>query len=219
MNRQKEREEKDLKQWIDGYEYNLTLSLESLKNEHNDINKDKALQYNISKTILWINLVFVGLSIKVLEYHPNSYLFICFVFVSSLSIIFTLYGMLNGKYNAYASIGNVKVFSELPNDKWIKANGLLAFIEIYKKTIKYNGIALIKRSRWIRLSKFSSIASFALLLALSVNSQFSSEECLMGSKPSTPTKSVITQTLVRRSNESASEHKPKAPVQPNKPKK
>jgi len=212
MNKQKIREKKDFIQWVDGYEHNLSLVLESLKYELSDVNRDKTLQHNTSKTLLWLNVVFVGISIKILEYNPSIWLFSLFVVISSLSILFTLFGMIESKYNSYASPGRASDYAKIPNDEWIKSNGLLANIHAFRRAIKYNGISLIKRSKWIRKAKYSSVFSFVILLMLSVNSLYLNTKGLeMPKKPTTPTKSVIQPTPVRRSNESASEK----PVKPD----
>jgi len=199
MNKQKLREKKDFTRWVDGYEHNLSLVLESLKYELSDVNRDKKLQYNTAKTLLWLNVVFVGISIKILEYHPNIWLFSLFVVISSLSILFTFLGMIEGKYNAYASPGRVSMYAKLPNDEWIKSNGLLSNIHAFRRAIKYNGISLIKRSRWIRKAKYASVLSFVVLLILSVNSLYLNTKGLeMAKQPTTPTKSVINPGPIRR---------------------
>lgn len=204
MNKQKEREAKDHKQWIDGYEHNLNLLLESLKYELTDINKDKALQYNTSKTLLWINIVYVGISVKVLEYNPNELIFSLFILTTSLSFLLTLFGMMKGKYNTYASAGRPKMFANLPNDQWQKTNGLLTVIKAYRVAIKYNGINIIKRSKWIRKAKIVSLISFIILLILSTHSLYKNKGKDMATKPITPTKLTITPTPVKRANDSMS---------------
>ena len=214
MNKQKDREKRDYLHWIDGYEHNLSLVLDSLKYELSDVNKDRALQYNTSKTLLWINVVFAGISIKVIEYNPNVWLFYIFIAVSSLSIFFTLFGMIEGKYSSYASPGRPSDYARIQNDEWIKSNGLLANIHAFRRSIKYNGINLIKRSRWIRKAKYTSVASFVILLLLSISSLTIHTKGLeMPKRPTTPTKSVIKPTPVKRSNESASVS-PKKPPKP-----
>jgi len=215
MNKQKAREKKGLMQWVSGYENNLSLVLDSLKYELSDVNRDRTLQYNTSKTLLWLNVVFVGISIKVLEYNPNIWLYALFIIISSLSILFTLVGMMEGKYNAYASPGRASDYAKIPNDEWIVSNGLLANIQAFRRAIKYNGINLIRRSRWIRKAKVASVVSFIVLLLLSVNSLYLKTKGLqMAKQPNTPTKSVIKTTPIRRSNESASQKPVRAPKPP-----
>lgn len=204
--RYREKKLHDEKQEIEGYEHNLHILLDTFKNELQDINQDRSLQYGNFKTILWINVVFVGISIKLLEYHPGSLFFIAFSVSSFASILFALLGMLQGKHNAYAIIGRVSKFASLKNDKWLKVQGLLTAIYAYRKAVKYNGINLIRRARWLRNSKYLSLLSLFLLLLLgSVILQGET----MSEKPQVPT-SVPTKNI-KRVNDSV---QPKKPVQP-----
>ena len=215
MNKQKEREQAWHKRWIDGYEHNLALLLDTHKNELNDINKDKILQHSIAKTLLWINVVFAGISIKLLEYHPHIWLFGIFVLVSSVGIMLTFFGLLEGKYSLYASGGMVSDYAKLPNDQWVKTQGLLANIFAYRRAIKYNGINLIKRSRWIRRAKYAAVASFVVLLLLGVDAlYFNTKGSHMANKPKQPEKSIVRPTPGKRSN--ASQNKPQKPPRPPK---
>ena len=217
MNKQKERERERHKRWIEGYEHNLALLLNAHKNELSDINRDKVLQHSIAKTLLWVNVVFAGISIKLLEYHPHIWLFGIFVVVSSVGILFTFFGLLEGRYNLYVSGGRAADYAKLPNDQWIKTNGLLTHLFAYRKAIKYNGINLIKRSRWIRRSKYAAIALFVLLLLLGVDALYLNKQGvdMSNNRPTTPTTKPTTNSGThQRSN--ASQNKPQKPPKPPK---
>jgi hypothetical protein len=195
---------KNTKQWIDGYEHNLGLILDTLKNELNDINKDRILQYSNFKTMLWLNIVFMGISIKILEYNPNVIFFSIFAVGVFISILAALVGMLEGKHNAYAIVGRPTKFASLDNNKWVKTQGLLTTIYAYRKAIKYNGINIIKRSKWIRVSKLISVISLGLLLMLGSNILYNEGNVMASDKPVTPTVSTVSTTKsISRANDSA----------------
>jgi hypothetical protein len=204
--RYREKKFHDEKQDVEGYEHNLHLVLDTYKNELQDINRDRTLQYGNFKTILWINVVFIGVSIKLLEYHPDNIFFILFGISSFVSILIALLGMLEGQFNAYATMGRPSKMASLKNDRWLKSQGLLSAIYAYRQAIKYNGINLIKRSRWLRRSKYLSLLSLFLLLLL--GSVILKGENPMSEKPQKP---VSTTKSIKRANDSV---QPKKPVQP-----
>lgn len=203
MNNQKDRDNKNDKQWIDGYEHNLSLLLDALKDELRDVNKDRSSQYNTFKTILWLNIVFAGISIKIIEYNPIGWIFYMFIFSITLALLFALIGMLQGRYNVYSSVGRPKKFESLKNDLWIKTQGYLTVIHAYRKAVKYNGINIIKRSTWIRKAKNTSVVSFSLLLVLSLSTLNSNQGDIVAGKPKTPTVPVVKPTEYKRANDSA----------------
>jgi hypothetical protein len=206
MNKQKEREDKLLQNSVEGYEHNLSLLLDTLKVELQDINKDKTTQYGNFKTLMWLNIVFVGISVKILEYTlVNKYIFILFVISSALSVFFALIGMIGSKHNAYTSIGRAKCMANIPNDIWIKSQGYLTVIYAYRKVVKYNGIKLIRRSKWLGYSKWSSLSAFFILLILSFNViEFQKGKIVPDkNKKTPPTQPIVKPSISKRSNESA----------------
>lgn len=204
VNKQNEREKKLSEKLVDGYEHNLSLLLDTLKVEHQDINKDKVTQYGNFKTIMWLNIVFIGISVKILEYiTPVIWGYILFIIFSGLSILFSLIAMIESKHNAYTSIGRPKRMANIPNDKWIKAQGYLTIIYAYRKVIKYNGIKLIRHGRWLRRSKWTTLSSFLLLVFLSLNILELDKGESMSDKNTPPVQPIVKPITGKRSNESA----------------
>lgn len=169
MNKQKNRDDKYNRELIDSYKHNLALLLDALKDELQDVNKDKSLQFNNFKTILWIGIVFIGIAIKTIEYSPALWVFIVFTILASLGVLFSLLGMLEGRYSVYTSVGRPQRIASIPNNEWSKTQGYLTVIYSYRRAIKYNGISLIRRARWIRKAKYFTIASFVSLIVLSLS--------------------------------------------------
>lgn len=218
MNKQKEREDKLLHQLVEGYEHNLSLLLDTLKVELQDINKDKITQYGNFKTIMWLNIVFVGISVKILEYTiHNQWIFVIFIIPSAFSVLFSLIGMIGSKHNAYTSVGRAKHMANIPNNIWIKSQGYLTVIYAYRKVIKYNGIKLIRRSKWLRYSKWSTLSSFLLLLVLSFNVIEFQKGKIVSDKQTPPTQPIVKPTTGKRSNESAEVIPPKMDGSTKKP--
>lgn len=173
------------KRWIDGYEHNLNLYIDTYKDELSELSSERNLQFSNAKTLLWFNIVLIGLSMKLFEYNYSIILILPFFITTSLSILFSLIGMIEGKHHAYVSLGRSSKLSEHENNEWIKTQGLLTVSYAYRRAIKYNGISIIRRAKWLRLSKYVSVIAFCFFVGFSTyTSNFMKGGDKMAEKPS-----------------------------------
>lgn len=209
--RYREKIAQEQKEWVNGYEHNLSIVLKIKRDEAKQIESEKKNQEASIKTYLWINIVFAGLSLKVIEYDPWWVLFILFYVVVSISIFALLFGLMQIKHSLYPSMSSVEYFASLPNDLWVKSQGYLSAIDSYRRVNKYNGIMLVRKARWIWQAKVVTLASFILFLGLGF-SILQNKANEMASKPSNPpTKPLKVSPIIKRDSGSYPKAPPTAP--------
>ncbi|PHR57258.1 MAG: hypothetical protein COA44_06050 [Arcobacter sp.] len=209
---------KDEKQWIEGYEHNLRLAYDLMKDELKTLHSDKVNQGNTIKLVLWLNIIFVGISIKVSEEGSDIYLLGIFSLIAFFSIFVAFVGLMMGRYSAYASMRRASSFYKLNNDKWIKTQGLETATQTVQKAIRYNGLIIIKRAKLIRISMYITLSSLFMLLILSAHTVYIKQGNEMADKPSKPAVTVVQNPSIKRANDSAPKT-PKATPESNSSKK
>ena len=188
-----EQRNRDHAKWVDAYEHNLSLTLKVKQGEAQQIIEAKKMQDSYIKMYLWINIIFVGLAIKIVEYHPDMVAFILFLGVDVLAISALLFALIEARYMLYPTMPRASYFASLPNNMWMKTQGLLSAINSYTKVNKYNGIMLIRKGRWVRQAQIITVVSFLLFLGLGF-SIFQNKVDAMASQPTTPPTTPVTGT-------------------------
>ncbi len=155
------------------YEDNLKLHYEAVRKELDIlIGSTMPHQFNVIKTLLWLNIVFIGISIKIMEDGASLWFTVPFFIVSAGSIFSSLIGMRSGRYVHYGVPGKVSFMSKTPDGRWAKSNGLVSMLYEAQRAVRYNGINIIRRSKLIRQSSGLTLLTLASLLALSTHTTF-----------------------------------------------
>lgn len=184
------------------YEHNLKLLYDSMKTELSTLYSDKVNQSNLIKILMWLNIIFVGISIKIIENGSNIYILLIFYSVAFLGILFSLVALMMGRYSVYASMRRTSEIAKISNNKWTRVQGVLTMIYVTQRAIRYNGINIVKRAKWIRSVMYLTVASLFLLLVLSVHTIYKKQETQMAEEKK-PTQPVIKPTKsIKRANDS-----------------
>jgi hypothetical protein len=168
---QKAKSEKELKE-IDSYEANLKLHYESVKNELDTLIRSTIpLQMSLIKTVLWFNIVLFGLTLQIIKEFGVVYPFFATAafLATCISISIALKAMIMGRKVHYGNYLKRTYMMSIPDDKWTKINGLHRMFYDVSRAVRYNGIVLIKRKRYIREAMLISVVSmiyFGILVSI-----------------------------------------------------
>lgn len=168
MNTRECRKEKE-KLEIEAYEANLKLHYESVKNELDTLIRSSIpLQMSTIKTILWFNIVLLGLSLQIIDKFGSfsgRYTIILLV-AACLAIGTALKAMMTGKKIHYGNYLKRTYMMDIPSNKWEKVNGLYRLFHDVSRAVRYNGIVLIRRKRYIRWAMIFSIITMIYFVLL-----------------------------------------------------
>ncbi|UFS63040.1 hypothetical protein LOH54_02680 [Sulfurimonas sp. HSL-3221] len=183
------------KQHIESYEHNLRLHYDAIRKEL-DLLLGSSIphQFNIIKTILWLNVVLIGISFKVTENGALLWIVIPFFVMSLTSILIALFGMRLGKFTNYGVDQRIFLMSKIPDNSWTKTQGLLTMMHGAERAVRYNGINIIRRARLIRKAVVTTILSLLLLLILAASTMITIQqngENIMADKKEKPTKPIV----------------------------
>lgn len=142
-------------------EANLKLHYDAMLNELNTLIRNTIPnQMTNVRTLMWVNVVYIGISLKLSNYNWSFYLLISLVIIS-LGLSF--YAMVFGRSVLYGNSQRKGFMHSIQDGVWAKTTGLYYMIHNVQRAIRYNGIIVIKRSRIIRNI---TIVTFISLLSL-----------------------------------------------------
>lgn len=160
MNSRDKKKEK-LNKIASDYEDNLKLHYEAMANELNTIIRNSLPNQMINvRTLMWVNIVFLGISLKLSNYNWSFYLLLISVFASFL---LSFYAMIFGRSILYGNSQRRGFMYKVKDGDWAKTTGIYNMMFVVQRAIRYNGMIIIKRSRLIKYNIFVTIFSlFAL---------------------------------------------------------
>lgn len=164
----KEKKQKEQKE-IDAYEANLKLHYDSLRNELDTIIRwSIPLQMGTIKTVMWLNIVLMGLGVQIMIKESHEFVWIIFLLllISCISIGIALKAMIIGRKTHYGNHLKRTYMMSIPDDKWSKVEGVYRMFYDISRAVRYNGIVLIKRKKSIRIAMLLSGLSLFLFIAL-----------------------------------------------------
>lgn len=145
------------------YEDNLKLHYEAMLNELNTIIRNSLPNQMINvRTLMWINVVFLGISLKLSNYNWSFYLLLVLVFISFL---LSFYAMIFGRSILYGNSQRRGFMYKIKDGTWAKTIGIYNMMFNVQRAIRYNGMIIIKRSRLI---KYNLLVTSLSLLALGI---------------------------------------------------
>lgn len=152
--------EKFLKE-VDDYSFNQKLHYDAMQNELSTIIRNTIPnQLNSLRTLMWVNIVFLGLGLQRETFEYDFVLLFLFVF---LCLSMSLYAMNFGRKLRYGVPLSKDYMYNLPNDIWSKTHALNGLIATAEQAIEHNGEIVSKRSDMI---KSITLVSFFSLISL-----------------------------------------------------
>lgn len=157
--KRKELEKRD----IESFEHNLKIHHDAMQNELNTIIRNTIpSQLNVIKTIMWINVIFLGVSLNLKNINITFYILL----ILKLATLFiSFYIMIIGRAILYGNSQRIALMKDIKDNKWTKTNGIYLMMYNTQRAIRYNAKIIIVRSKFI---KYALILTCASLLSIGV---------------------------------------------------
>lgn len=157
--KQKELEKRD----IESFEHNLKIHYDAMQNELNTIIRNTIpSQLNIIKTIMWINVIFLGVSLNLKNINITFYILLILILAT---LFISFYIMIIGRAILYGNSQRIALMKDIKDNKWTKTNGIYWMMYNTQRAIRYNAKIIIVRSKFI---KYALILTCASLLSIGV---------------------------------------------------
>lgn len=159
-------EEKSLD--VTNYEANLKLHYEAKRKELDILlSTSMPTQLTTIKTLLWMNIVMVGLVMQLFRSTPLTETAKGFFVISIVSICITLAAMLVKRVKSYGVIDDIDYASKLTDNEWTVSKGLADMLSAAHGSIMDNRLVIESRAKLMHLATWLTLFSI-LLLCLSV---------------------------------------------------
>lgn len=152
-------------------EENLKLHQES-KRKILDIMLSSSMPHQVQniKTILWMNLLFIGLSSQIFKNIEFNYIHVAFYGFISLSILLMLIALLKNRYKWYGGYDDVDYAHNIYDNKFSKSDMLGTLLKNDDIAITKNR-EIMKNTAWyMNNSLKSTLVSFVLFLFILIYS-------------------------------------------------
>lgn len=142
--KRKELEKRD----IESFEYNLKIHHDAMQNELNTIIRNTMpSQLNVIKTIMWINVIFLGISLNLKNINLTFYILLFLILVT---LFMSFYIMIIGRAILYGNSQRIALMKDIKDNKWAKITGFYWMMHNTQRAIRYNAKIIIVRSRFIK---------------------------------------------------------------------
>lgn len=159
-------EEKSLD--VMNYEANLKLHYEAKRKELDILlTSSMPTQLSTIKTLLWMNIVMVGLMMQIFRSIPLTTMAKGFFVISIVSICIALAAMLIKRVKSYGVIDDIEYTSKLQDNKWTVSQGLSDMLSAAHGSIMDNRAVIVQRAKLMHIATWLTLFSI-LFLCLSV---------------------------------------------------
>ncbi|QKF72755.1 putative membrane protein [Aliarcobacter faecis] len=150
---------------VESYEHNLKLHYEAKRKEL-DILLANSLPNQLSnmKTILWINILMIGLITQFIKKFPLSNTFIAFFIFSSLSIVVVLIAMLSNRTKSYGVNDDLEMMNKIKVNQWTKSQGLIDMLHALQESIIDNRKVLVNRGKLMHIATWFTLFSIFFII-------------------------------------------------------
>jgi hypothetical protein len=201
--RDKQRLEKELdEKKIKIYEDNLKLHYESYR-KHLDIQLSTSMPHQIGniKTILWVNLLFIGLSVQALKDEHFSQVHLLFYVPVTLSIILMLIALLQRRTKWYGTYDNIDYAYEIDNSKYATSKMIGTLLANVRTAVEENRKIMRYISRYMHAAMWTTLlASVGLIIVLALSYPMKGGDAIMAEEKPKPSEQPIN---VRPTHESS----------------
>lgn len=155
--KKKELEKRD----IESFEHNLKIHYDAMQNELNTIIRNTIpSQLNVIKTIMWINVIFLGISLNLKNVNLTFYVLLFLILVS---LFISFYIMIIGRAILYGNSQRIALMKDIKDNKWAKTTGFYWMMHNTQRAIRYNAKIIIVRSRFIKYNLIlTSLSLFSI---------------------------------------------------------
>lgn len=176
MNKQKERENIKSEEQLKNYEYNLKLHQES-KRKILDIILSSSMPHQVQniKTIIWMNLLFLGLSVQMFKNMPQGFIHLLFYGSILFSISTMLVALLGNRYKWYGGYDDIEHSYNIYDNKYAKTDMLGTLLKNDDIAIAKNREIMKDTSRFMRGALISTFIGFALFASIVMSSVYQSK--------------------------------------------
>jgi len=169
------------------YEHNLKLHQESKRNILNIIlSTSMPHQVHNIKTILWMNLLFIGLSSQIFKNIELNYFHVLFYSFIALSIILMIVALLKNRYKWYGGYDDINYAHDIYDNKFSKSDMLGTLLKNDDIAIKENR-KIMKNTAWYMnyalKSTFVAFLLFVSIIAYSASQTKGGNEIMAEEKP------------------------------------
>ena len=152
---------------VTNFEDNLKLHQES-KRKILDIMLSSSMPHQVQniKTILWMNLLFIGLSSQIFKNIEFNYIHVAFYGFISLSILLMIIALLKNRYKWYGGYDDINYAHNIYDNKFSKSDMIGTLLKNDDIAITKNR-EIMKNTAWyMNLSLKSTLVSFVLFLSI-----------------------------------------------------
>ena len=152
---------------ISDYEHNLRLHLDS-KRKDLDILLTSVMpgQVNHIKTIVWINLIYMGIAFKLFDEIVFHTVYLVSYAFSAIAVIIVLSSLLQKRYIRLAGIDDMNRMAKIEDGKYAKVHGLNVVLSSTCRANERNKVVTTHYSKYLfygTLCTFMSFVSFGLI--------------------------------------------------------
>lgn len=159
-------EEKSLD--VTNYEANLKLHYEAKRKELDILlTSSMPTQLSTIKTLLWMNIVMIGLMMQIFRSIPLTVIAKGFFLLSIVSICIILAAMLIKRVKSYGVIDDILYSRNLDDSKWTISQGLIDMLSAAHSSIVDNRAVIESRAKLMHIATWFTLFAI-LLLCLSV---------------------------------------------------
>ena len=158
---------------LENLEYNLKLHHES-KRKILDIMLSSSMPHQVQniKTILWMDLLFVGLSSQIFKSIEFNYIHTIFYAFISLSVLLLMVALLKNRYKWYGGYDDIDYAHDLYDNKYAKSDMLGTLLKNDDLAISQNN-KIMKNTAWYMnyalKSTFVAFILFILIIVYTIN--------------------------------------------------
>lgn len=153
---------------VTNYEANLKLHYEAKRKELDILlTSSMPTQLSTIKTLLWMNIVMIGLMMQIFRSIPLTTIAKGFFLLSIVSICITLAAMLIKRVKSYGVIDDIEYASKLHDNEWTVSKGLADMLSAAHNSIMDNRDVIVQRAKLMHIATWITLFSI-LFLCLSV---------------------------------------------------
>ena len=182
------------KQKFENYEKNLKVHYESYR-KHLDIQLATSMphQMNVMKTILWVDLLMLGLFVQVVKDTSFSLVHLLFYVPVSISVSLVIIALLKRRYKYYGTHTDMDLSIKLYDEEFAVTDMLGTLIKNCSEAIDKNAEIMADIAKFMHTALWSTLLStlmFILVFALAVTLE--GNKVMAEKKPKAPSQQTTT---------------------------
>lgn len=206
-----DKEKEESKKSLSDYEENLKLHYEACRKDLDiQLSSSMPQQINIIKTILWINLLLLGVSVQLLKEVPFLLVHLVFYIPVSISVFLMLVSLLQRRVKWYGSYENIDLAHNLYGEKYAKSDMISTMLKNVRTAYEGNRDVMRGISKYMHSALWTTLTSciglIVVLASQPISNQKGGDVVMADEKPKAPSQYPVN---VKPTHESSERSMPK----------